>query len=192
MDQAEADLVAAEVALTQFEQDRLGLEATLAAAELRIRYLNGIADDGGAAAGDAGLTADGLTTLAAELGRLTAAATQEARAAKAALQGSERQLERLQKAVERAQRALELATPPERIAGAVVLDVSAASPVEGSLFLSYVTREAGWEPGYELHLDQSGDSGAMQLIRQAVLYQNSGETWRDVSLILPIWAGAAW
>ncbi len=185
MQQAEANLVQAEVAHNRLVQDRAKFEALIASAKLRIRFLESIAAGDGPGMGDASnLTPEGLAGIAVELGGQISAASQEAKAAAAVLAGSERELAELGHAVERAQLALRLATPAPRDTGALVLEVSVSTPYDGALFLSYFARDASWQPSYELYLEQSGNAGNLRMIRQAAVTQATGEDWQGADVTL--------
>ena len=185
MQQAEANLVQAEVAHNRLVQDRAKFEAVIASAKLRIRFLESIAAGDGPGMGDeSNLTPEGLAGIAVELGGQISAASQEAKAAAAVLAGSERELAELGHAVERAQLALRLATPAPRDTGALVLEVSVSTPYEGALFLSYFARDASWQPSYELYLEQSGNAGNLRMIRQAAVTQATGEDWQGADVTL--------
>jgi uncharacterized protein (TIGR02231 family) len=185
MVQAEADLVQAEVALNRLEQERAKFEAVIASAELRIRFLETIASGEGPGTGeDSALSPDAMAGLASELGAQISAASLEAKAAVAALHGSARELEELVDAVARAEMALRLATPKPRDTGALVLEVSAAAPYEGDLFLSYVSGDVSWQPSYELYLEQTGNQGDLRMIRQAAVRQATGEDWQGAEVTL--------
>lgn len=183
--QAEADLVDAEAALNRLEQQRAGFEAVIASAGLRIRFLESVASGQGldSDAGD-GLTVEKLVGLAAELGEQISAASQQAKAATAALAASDRDLADAVEIVEIAEMALRLATPETRDTGALVLEVAAAAPFDGEVFLSYVSRDASWRPDYEVNLDQAGNKGTLKLVRQASVRQGTGEDWKNVDVTL--------
>ncbi len=73
------------------------------------------------------------------------------------------------------------APPTERSVATVELASDAA--ISGTLEISYRTYEAGWEPIYDLRLDQ-GDDATLVIERHARVAQQTGEDWTDVALTL--------
>jgi uncharacterized protein (TIGR02231 family) len=73
---------------------------------------------------------------------------------------------------------LQSARPKQRYVVTVELDVSA--PGEFELALTYVVRNAGWKPLYDLRLA----GGALEVTYLAQVAQNTGEDWPDVALTL--------
>lgn len=61
----------------------------------------------------------------------------------------------------------------------VVLD----QPVSGALALEYRVQGAGWEPVYDVRLEQ-GASAELAIERHARIWQHTGEAWDDVALTL--------
>jgi uncharacterized protein (TIGR02231 family) len=86
--------------------------------------------------------------------------------------------------VDRARAALDAVTPPRRETGTLVLDVATEAGFDGTVYLSYAENNASWQPGYEIDLQQQADKGALRLIRQAVLRQQTGEDWTGASITL--------
>lgn len=74
------------------------------------------------------------------------------------------------------------------------ISVSAAAGTKLTLSVSYRVRNAGWRPVYDAKLATSGAKPALELVRRAMIRQNTGEDWKDVSLALstlPVMRGTA-
>jgi uncharacterized protein (TIGR02231 family) len=63
----------------------------------------------------------------------------------------------------------------------VTVTVQSVAGSNANFTLSYVVRNAGWYPSYDLHVDDI--SKPLQLNYKANVYQNTGEEWKDVHLI---------
>lgn len=64
----------------------------------------------------------------------------------------------------------------------VIVTVSAKEAVSGVLTVSYITSNAGWVPSYDIRVKDIDDPVALSL--KANVYQNTGEEWNNVKLIL--------
>lgn len=182
---AERGLRQAEAARDALAAERAEVRGALGSAQLRIKFLNTLAEGKAPPpSGDGGLAAGNLAAVISEIGGQIAQATEDATAAEAALGATERQLADLQEAVKRAQAALEAVTPLRRDTGTLVLDVAAEAGFDGALYLSYSDNSTGWQPGYEINLQQDAARGALRLIRQAVVRQQTREDWADVAVTL--------
>jgi len=62
----------------------------------------------------------------------------------------------------------------------VIVNVEAARATEGKLLLSYWMNNAGWNPSYNARV--SDITEPLKLEYQAMVYQNTGESWEDVGL----------
>jgi uncharacterized protein (TIGR02231 family) len=182
---AERDLRQAEAARDALLAERAVVRGALGSAKLRITFLNTLAEGKSPPpTGDGGLAAGDLAAMIGEIGTQLAQATEDAAKAEAALAATARELAELQEAVERAHAALEAGTPLRRDTGTLVLDVEAETGFEGTLYLSYSDTGTGWRPAYEINLQQDAASGALRLIRQAVVHQQTREDWADVAVTL--------
>lgn len=76
--------------------------------------------------------------------------------------------------------ATRLPSPPRSIA---TVELTSAAAVSGVLQVSYRVQSAGWEPVYDLRLDQ-GDDATLEIERHARIIQNTGEDWERVDLTL--------
>ncbi len=76
--------------------------------------------------------------------------------------------------------------------GEVVVTISGNKPVTGKLSLSYMVMNAGWQPSYDIRVDDISDPAV--IIYKANIWQNSGIDWKEVKVSLsnaaPMTAGA--
>lgn len=76
--------------------------------------------------------------------------------------------------------------------GEIVVTVTAARPSSGRLRLSYVVMNAGWQPSYDIRVDDISDPAT--IIYKANVWQNTGIDWKDVKISLsnasPMTAGS--
>ena len=70
--------------------------------------------------------------------------------------------------------------PPRSIA---TVEIASDSDVNGALEITYRVDAAGWEPVYDLRLDQ-GAEATLEIERHARITQNTGEDWNSVDLTL--------
>lgn len=64
----------------------------------------------------------------------------------------------------------------------VVVEVSCTAAVEARFTLKYLVASAGWSPSYDIRVNDVGRP--LGLTYKALVYQNTGEAWTDVSLAL--------
>ena len=62
----------------------------------------------------------------------------------------------------------------------LVVTIDAENAVQGTLNLSYLINNAGWDPKYEVHV--KGKDEPVQVITKARVYQRSGQKWENVKL----------
>lgn len=62
----------------------------------------------------------------------------------------------------------------------LVVTIDAENAVPGTLSLSYLINNAGWEPKYEVHV--KGKNQPVQVFTKARVYQRSGQKWENVKL----------
>jgi uncharacterized protein (TIGR02231 family) len=76
--------------------------------------------------------------------------------------------------------------------GEIVVTISAVKPAAGRLRISYMTMNAGWQPSYDIRVDDITDPAV--IVYKASIWQNSGIDWKDVKVSLsnaaPMTAGA--
>lgn len=76
----------------------------------------------------------------------------------------------------------ELNAEKDRPTSTVKVAVSTPHAVTTSLALTYIVREAHWQPFYDIRVDDTNQPAV--LIYKAKVYQNTGETWQNVKLTL--------
>lgn len=64
----------------------------------------------------------------------------------------------------------------------IIVTVTAKAPVSGSLTATYITRNAGWYPLYDIRAKDS--KSPVQLAYKAQVYQNTGYDWKNVKINL--------
>jgi uncharacterized protein (TIGR02231 family) len=76
--------------------------------------------------------------------------------------------------------------------GEIVVTIAGDKPATGKLKMSYVVMNAGWQPSYDIRVDDISDPAV--IIYKANIWQNSGVEWKDVKVSLsnaaPMTAGA--
>ncbi|MHA3914199.1 mucoidy inhibitor MuiA family protein [Halovulum sp. GXIMD14793] len=95
----------------------------------------------------------------------------------------EKQKEDIREELQKKQQALsatQMPRPPRSIA---TVEIDTDSALEGKLQISYRIDEAGWQPVYDLRLNQ-GETASLGIERHARVVQYSGEDWTDVALTL--------
>jgi uncharacterized protein (TIGR02231 family) len=76
--------------------------------------------------------------------------------------------------------------------GEIVVTITGTKPATGKLKMSYVVMNAGWQPSYDIRVDDISDPAV--IIYKANIWQNSGAEWKDVKVSLsnaaPMTAGS--
>lgn len=73
---------------------------------------------------------------------------------------------------------------PRKEAYTAVVEVEVDEPGELSVELSYVVAHAGWQPVYDVRLQEDDQSTRLEVGYLAQVRQQTGELWEDVSLTL--------
>jgi uncharacterized protein (TIGR02231 family) len=168
---------AAEQALTDLGDAAQNAGLAARAAEARLAFLQGLASSE---------TLPSTPEALAGLGQMIEAQTLEATTAQMTAQRRVRDIENgradLEQDLADARAALAALTPP--VEPKTLLALSVAAPDAGTIVasISYPVR-ASWRPTYDIAL-MRGDADTMTLRRAALITQNSGENWEDVTLTL--------
>ena len=173
-------------------------EQQIKTAERALRDLNDAAQDAGFGANAADARVKFLESLAssdtlpsapqalAELGQMIDAEILSALLAQAQALRNVRDIAEGREALERnladARAALAALTPPTEPKTLLALSVAAKEAGNVIASVSYPAR-ASWQPTYDVVLSR-GDDDRISLRRAALIYQNSGENWEDVTLTL--------
>lgn len=173
-DVASADAVnprqaALEAKIEALDDQLAKLDIERQSAELVTGYLKGLSEGGKGTAVD-------TRNLAATLGAIQQGGSD----ALARVQRVAQQKRGLEKQREALQRDLEKVAGDNRDTRRLV--VSLAAERAGDVRLSYQLRGPGWQPVYRATLDSA--SGRVEIERQALIAQNSGEDWSKVALKL--------
>lgn len=74
--------------------------------------------------------------------------------------------------------------PPRDVRRVATIAVEAASAGKATLTISYRVGNAGWRPVYDARLDTRGATPALEIIRRAMIRQNTGEDWSEAKIAL--------
>ncbi|MBK5933485.1 uncharacterized protein (TIGR02231 family) [Rhodovulum imhoffii] len=174
--QARARVEAAENALraARAEVETIRLEQT--AAQAQVNFLGSLSGTG------ADLSADAVRSLATTVAQETLSALRAAHDAAQRAGATERALIPLEEDLENAKQAMAALVPDEGPRAMLSVAVSAETPAQGMLSVTYTIPEAGWTPVYDLHLTRA--TGALTITRGAFIEQHTGENWNGVTLTL--------
>jgi uncharacterized protein (TIGR02231 family) len=172
VDAAEDAVQAARDALARRDAEIQGLQT-------QIVYLSALARGGAEGAAmpeDPAALTQILATLGAETGRVGT----ELQAAREARRSDEDMIEARLQDLRTAQIALQALTPfgPESVG--IRLDVEAGEPTSGTVEITYLTPDAGWQPRYTLRLDTQ--TAQIGIDRAITLARYGGAVWRDVAV----------
>lgn len=148
------------------------------AAATRNRFLG----DLGKADGMSATGPDTLRALSRMIGEEALDAARAAQSGEIDARRIERALEPLEEQLADARQALAALTPDDEERAYLSVAVTAEAPAEGTLTVRYYTAEAAWWPVYDLRLDRK--AGVLVIERGAYVGQDTGESWRDVDLVL--------
>lgn len=175
---AKAKLAALEARLRVDQGEIIDIQVEAEAAQSRADFLKTLKDG----PTTQGMDAEGLRAMALMIGEDIRIARTEALEAKR--RAEERQLEQtdLRTEIELARQALAALETEEE--GGVQLSISASADAaaEGVIRVSYPTFNAAWMPSYDMRLSKS--DGQLVIERGAIIAQNTGEDWNDVTLTL--------
>ncbi|MEX0366787.1 MAG: mucoidy inhibitor MuiA family protein [Ruegeria sp.] len=178
---------AAEDRITEIERRIEAVETEAARARLKaeaaaqtIAFLGKLGDNKGLA--EAG--SDGLRDIARMIGEEALSAGEAAQTAEIEAGEIELRLEALQEELQAAQADLRAIALEDESRLFTAVDISAAEAVQGSVSIDYLVIGGGeWAPVYEFDL-KTGETPEIAIARSAVLSQNTGENWEDVTLHL--------
>ncbi len=182
---AEKALDAAKGELIAVEDTRIAAKAAVAASNLKVQYLTSLSE-GKMSGGTGGSTptADELTSLIGVLGAEISAAVVALETAQNELTQTNRAVNEADAKVARAHAALEATLPLERETATAIIDLVVDAEFKDDLTLIYASQNAGWQPSYEIKVDQDKANAKVDMIRQASIWQRSGEDWQDVVVTL--------
>ena len=175
---AEAKVEEAEADLRAGFGDVQAIRLEVEAANARVTFLNSLGDSENVTE----LGVDALRDLAGMIGEETLTALQAAHAAEQKAGEAERDLKDLKEALDMARKELQALVPEVEDRAMLAIAINAATQTEGMVEVTYNIHNAGWLPVYDLKLDRSEATLAIE--RGAFVSQNTGENWRDVTLTL--------
>ncbi|WP_135504061.1 DUF4139 domain-containing protein [Roseovarius aestuariivivens] len=176
--EARDELERHEVALREAQGAVEAIRLEAEAAQARVRFLDRLGDNDGAAQMDVGA----LRALTEMIGDETLQALQQAQAATRRAEESSRDLAPLIEARDSAEQALNALLTEEQTRASLAVEVTSDTAAQGTLTITYVTPAASWTPVYDLRLVR--DTGALTVARGAFVAQSTGEDWRDVAVTL--------
>ena len=160
------------------EDEARSIRAAGEAADTRIAFLRQLAQSEALT----GAGADTLRDVARMVGEETLAARQAAVGAEAQARAVDREVKDLLKALSEAQQALKALVPEAAARNLVAVSISGEAATTGVLEVSYYDWRAQWLPVYDASLDRA--AGKVTLNRGALVAQDTGENWQDVTLEL--------
>ncbi len=95
---------------------------------------------------------------------------------------AEREIAQLEKSLEVTTRRLEQIRTGARATVTLDVEIAADQPSAGVIDVSYLVRDATWQPIYEARLDSQ--KGILEWVQLASVSQGTGEDWRDIQLSL--------
>jgi uncharacterized protein (TIGR02231 family) len=167
-----------EIQVIRDEADRARTGAR--AAEISISFLQGLGKNEGLA----GTGPDALRQIAQMVAEEAGRATDQALSAEITARRIETQLEDLEKELKEARAALRAISVEDVERLYLALEIQADEPGPVDVAVTYLSESySGWQTAYEFHLT-SGPEPRLTIDRDALLMQNTGESWTDVSLHL--------
>jgi uncharacterized protein (TIGR02231 family) len=148
------------------------------AAKARLAYLGTLT-----APTDTAASPDTLLATLTLISEQTLATRQEIATIERDARRFEQELTDRQTALENAEQIVASLTPTRSENAMLVVAITAQEATTGTLTLTHLTENAGWEPVYDLHLT-TGDTPSVALKRSAYIGQYTGEDWRDVTVTL--------
>ncbi|WP_372571452.1 DUF4139 domain-containing protein [Ruegeria jejuensis] len=181
------EVKAAETRIEEIEQrirsvrdDAAQARAAVAASEVSIEFLRKLGENESMA--EAG--ADTLRDIARMIREEAGAASQTALDGEVRARAIEEALKDLNQDLAQAQQALAAIALEDADRLYIAVEVSATEPVTSDLTLSYlVNYETSWAPTYDFNLI-TGDDPSVEIKRSALVQQETGENWTDVTLHL--------
>ena len=149
------------------------------AAEEQVAFLRGLSNQDGLAA----TSPDDIRALAQLVGSETLAARQSALEAEVEAQAALRDRADDGELLDRARQALAALTAPVNQGAVLSLTVQTQTDGPVTLDISTIVGDAYWRPTYDLRLTR-GDTPTLDIDRNVLVTQNSGEDWDGVALTL--------
>lgn len=163
---------------TRYAMEAIQIE--ISAALAKVKFLESFNDS--EASDVASIPPSDLTSFLDVIGAQTLSALQTAQDAKIRKDEIAKTLDDQKEELAKLQQELEAVSLPVTDRVIVSLDVTATEATSGNISVSYISDYAGWEPVYDLRLAQ--DTGVLTVERQAMLYQETGEAWDNIEVVL--------
>ncbi|MFA3919495.1 DUF4139 domain-containing protein [Ruegeria hyattellae] len=177
---AEARIEEIEQRIRAVRDDAAQARAAAAASEVSIEFLRKLGENESMAEAGAGALRDIARMIREEAGE----ASQAALDAEVRARVIEEALKDLNEELAEARQALDAIALEDADRLYIAVEVSATEPVTSDLTLSYlVNYETSWAPTYDFNLI-TGDDPRVEIKRSALVRQETGENWTDVTLRL--------
>ena len=172
-----------ELQIESLQDERSGLDQTIADADYQKRLLMALADKQltPVAAPDKPATIDG-----AGLGSVLDVVATKLQAISKTIHSAQLRQRDIDKRVGEFQVSLGSLAPQQGSRLQVAINVAATAETSGSFRVRYRVASAGWSPFYDAKLAtaQKGKSGKIEIVRRADVMQSTGEDWSNVALTL--------
>lgn len=175
---ARAEVERLEAALRQAEGGIEAIRLEAEAAKARVAFLEKLGEGDGVTE----LEVSTLRDLSSMIGEETLSALQDAHEAGRRAEEATLALKDLNEELEDARKALAALVPEDEDRAMLAVAVSADTETRGTLTVTYNTRDAGWQPVYDIRLAR--DTGVLRLERGAYVAQYTGENWENAALTL--------
>ncbi len=148
------------------------------AAEARVAFLRQL----GQGEGRANMDVAALRELVGMVGEETLAAKQVAHAARVRAEAAKLALKDTVEDLAKARQVLLALVPEDKERAMLAVSVFSETESSAKILVTYNIFDASWAPIYDLKLDR--ETGILAFERGAVVMQNTGENWQDVTLTL--------
>ena len=159
---------------------RTAISLEIDAARARIEFLDALGEgqENGAETPDA----TEILNLVGIIGQETLSALQDSHDAKLRMEDIDREISDLKEDLTKLEEELDAVALPLTDRVIVSLDVTAEAAMDGTVQIEYLTDFAGWLPVYDVRLGTTEE--ALTVTRQAMLTQQTGESWEGVQVKL--------
>ena len=186
-DALEAEIEALETRIRGIEKANDLLQADIDGEEARLKFADTLikrepqrmVDEVDATRADPATWITVIGLLADETGKAKRAIVE----AEAKIDDNSRLIDELYQEISEKQQAIAALELPPTDKSIATIELASDQPIEGELTISYQVWNAGWQPVYDLRLDQ-GEAAKLSIERQARVSQTTGEDWTDVALTL--------
>lgn len=160
-------------------------QAIVQAAEVRLTFVKQLANGGSSVLSLEQLTDPNLiSNMTSQLGEQASKAVNDSQEAKRKMVALNARGKELSGVLSRAVERLEKVIPDDRAELVLKMTVHAKLPFQGDIDLQYFARDVQWDMLSDIMLSQDKTKGALTISQKAVVTQQTGEDWYDVTVIL--------